>query len=278
MIEHDSHSIRDKVIHLIHGESADRSTEGLENLFLHLAYKAYPGETPPEYVLHSAQVATVTGAELSKMDDIEKEWGMRYAWGHDMGRAVDLGSAHTMAGARILREFGYRPSLITFTLAHHRWGLGVPILSQDNFPEAVDKALSNGTIDSVMDEIVAKRGIAALAVLLADNSKMPVAPGSFETKIVPFNLTNAESLIETQIKRGRYTEGSREHVMDQLGARFLHAMIPHLEKRLGMSYAPDGTGTDSISRAQARWPIDQEQLLAKWEKIHYDVSHEPKIL
>jgi hypothetical protein len=266
-------TIRSRVTALIREtevENPERTTNGLEELFLRLAYHTYSGPIPPEYVYHVGQVKTVTEALLSHTDRTEQEWGKRYSLAHDIGRAVDLGPAHTRAGARILYEYGYDSSLVTYTLAHHRWGLGVPILTPDLFPVAVEEALANGNVDHIMDEIVAKRGIAALAVLLADNSKRPVAPGSYETEIFPFNLDQAEELIGIQIARGRYTRDSREHIIDDLGARFLSAMIPHLEKRLDVRYAPDDIGSDVISRARTRWPEEKEKVLAKWQEIHHE--------
>lgn len=265
--------MRDRVVDLIRGVEVERTTAGLQDLYFRLSHRAFPGIEPHPIVYHVEQVAVVADELLCLTDPMEREWGRRYAIAHDIGRAVDMGPQHTEAGARILREYGFGHSLVTYALAHHRWGLGVPVLIEDKFPEKVSHALENGTISHIIDSIVGARGLAALAVLLADNSKRPIAPEALETEIYPFDLTHADTLINIQIARGRYERGSDKYEVDKIGARFLYTVIPHLEKLLGVRYAPDGSGNDVITRASARWPAAKEAVLAKWQKIHYGEAH-----
>ena len=115
-----------------------------------------------------------------------------------------------------------------------------------------------------LEELVGKNGIESLAVLLADNSKSFLIPGSFEPTIVPFTEELGYALIESQITRGRYERDGYTHGVEITGMKLLVATIPFLEEKLGIHYP------DAIVRAQQRWMHDRAELVALWNDIAYD--------
>jgi hypothetical protein len=68
------------------------------------------------------------------------------------------------------------------------------------------------------------------------------------------------------------------HEKEILGSRFLLSMIPHIERYLGIRYAPDGNGYDVISRARARWPEEKEKVDRIWEQMHKNGGSVEKLL
>jgi putative nucleotidyltransferase with HDIG domain len=224
---------------------------------------------PPEFLFHVAQMDVVVDEELRGQPEATRNHGKQLVYAHDIGRTLDQKQDHTRVGAHLLRDLGFDPSLINFALAHHHWGLGVHGLSSDNFSGRVDAALSNGGIHSIVDDLVQKQGIDAPAVLLADNSKRSVAADSFYTEIYIYNLRHADHLIRMQVERGRLVPDTAAYQKELLGAKFLHALIPEMEKRLGIFYP------EVIARARERWPEAREIAIAKWQNIashHLNVS------
>ncbi|KKW11559.1 MAG: hypothetical protein UY48_C0016G0006 [Candidatus Gottesmanbacteria bacterium GW2011_GWB1_49_7] len=260
--------IRARVHELMKGiEVPPRTTQGLKDLFFSLAHRAYPEEHPPSHVFHVAQMDTLVTQALRFEDATTQEGGKRLVWAHDIGRAVDQGVHHTTAGAKILRDYGFDESMISFALAHHHWGLGVRGLSKENFTSRVSFALTNGGVREMFEELVEKQGIEALVALLADNSKRRISGDSFETEIYPYSADHARQLIEHQIADGKYERGSPTHEKEIVGSQFLYALIPHIEHRLGIRYAPDGSGQDIITRARSWWPVAKESVIAKWKTM-----------
>lgn len=252
---------------LLDGIEPNHTVTGTKNTFLRIAARAYPGPKPPSYVHHAGQMSVLVGELLIHQEPEVQEDGQIFVFGHDMGRAVDMGRLHTLAGARILRKLGYEERFVIFALSHHRWGLGERALSHGGFITLVQDAMENGNFPKAASEIINTHGVAALSTLLADNSKKPIFPGSFDTHIVPYDLGLATSLINAQIERGRYTRESEQHHIDEFGSQFLFALIPHIEEQLGVRYAPDGTGNDAISRSLVRWPEERAVIDRLWTDI-----------
>lgn len=226
---------------------------------------------PPGAIFHIAEVATLTGVTLKNAPPEVQLAGQIKAWTHDLGRTVEKGPLHTAVGARMLEKLGFDLNIVSFALAHHRWGLGLPVLGNGNYPERARQALIDGKEDVLYRENVAKFGIEAMVVLLADNSKILTRPGSYEPTIVPFTEELGLELIQAQIDdRKRFTAESVTHRTELIGMRFLSRSIPFIEKELGIRYNPN-----TIVAAQEEWQRVRPEIVALWQKIAYDQSHVP---
>lgn len=255
-------SMRDRIRPLVTGIEADHTTDGLHTLLYRLAKYSYRGETPPEFLFHVEQTALVTDGLLKKQPDDVRNRGRRKVYGHDIGRAVSHEKEHTVAGARILQELRFEEKLVQFSLSHYHWGLGVYTVGDGNFSGRVADALSNGGIHKIVDEIVAGQGIETLAALVADNSKTRVGT-TYATEIHQYTLKLAYHLIQSLVDKGRLQEDSLDYRKELLGARFLDALIPEVEKRLDVSYP------DVIAEARSQWPQAEQAVIAKWNHEEY---------
>lgn len=261
---------------LVAGHEKPESLTALKRLVLTVASEAtaeadFEPEGPPGAVFHIAEVATLTGRALIDAPERVQIAGQVLSWTHDAGRAVEKGPEHTLVGARMLKKLGFDDKVVTFAYAHHRWGLGIPVFGNGNYPERARQALIEGKEDVLFKEIVNNFGIEALVVLLADNSKMLTRPGSYEPSIVPFTEDLGLQLIQAQIDRKRYEAGSAKHRTELIGMRFLSRAIPFIENELGIRYNPD-----TIMAAQAEWLRVRPEIVALWQKITYDQSHDSK--
>ena len=144
LVEQRNHSLA-----LVEGIHAPESLTRTRQLVIQLAARSYGHEYgrdhPPEYIMHQGQVATGTGELLIDTSVETQRRGQFLAWTHDIGRAVDMGPNHPIAGARMLRALGFDESVVTFALAHHRWGLGEKSFANGNYPGKAQKALEKTT-------------------------------------------------------------------------------------------------------------------------------------
>lgn len=234
------------------------------DLAVHSYKDLYGKDYPPPYLFHVSQVDTGSGAMLVyQPSDVQRRAKM-YAWSHDMGRALDMGRRHSILGARMIESLGMDNHYVRFAAAHHRWGQGLTAYGND-FPMLVDDATQSHNWDSVYRRLdITPLGIESLVVLLADNSKVLRTSGSFEPSIVPYSQALGDELIQDQIKRGRYWEGSYQHHVDQRGAIFLANIIPYLENRLEINYMA------TIEQAQERWPGQRREIVTLWNRFVYE--------
>ncbi|MFZ5844894.1 MAG: hypothetical protein ACOY0S_00305 [Patescibacteria group bacterium] len=254
-------------IALVNGREKPATLMDLKRLVLTCA-GGHLGETvapePPGFIFHISQVATLAGIALIDQPEETQVAGQILAWSHDIGRAVELGRLHTLVGARMLESLGYDKKVVSFALAHHRWGLGLPNPYNGNFPLRVKEALEKDDVGVIFEEMIANFGIEALVVLLADNSKELKTAGSFEPTIVPFNEELGHRLIQVQINHGRYQDGSYTHQVELIGMRFLLRLVPFLEDYLGINYNPN-----VITKARDWWMDERQSLIALWQEVAY---------
>ncbi len=245
----------------------------LKHIVVELAAKERGQEAsfnhPPDYVLHVGQVATLAGISLINEPSEVQEVGQKLAWSHDIGRAVDLGKHHPIVGARMLEELKADSRLALFAVGHHRWGMGERAFANGVFPQEVIEAWKDHTIEKLYDRIEDKFGIASMAVLLADNSKVPAKPGAFIPKICEFTEDLGMRLIDVQIERGRYEKGSLAHRVDMIGMYFLLGMGPYIESRLGIHYP------SIVAQAQHQWEnVGEPEIIDLWNRIAYDPGYD----
>ncbi len=259
---------RDRAIAIIEGIRPPETLTEIRHLVVDLAVQSYGHEygrdNPHPYITHIGQVATVSGELLQHAQVETKRRGQLLSWTHDIGRSIDMGPNHPIIGARMLRALGFDDSVVLFSLAHHRWGVGEKSLANGNYPGKAKIALETGRVAVFLDESIQKHGIESLAVLLADNSKALLTPGSFEPTIVPFTEELGYTLIESQIARGRFERGGYRHGVEVTGMKFLVASIPFLEEKLDIHY------TDVITRSRDLWVHDRAEIVALWNDIVYD--------
>lgn len=248
----------------------------LKHAVLQLTALSHPDalhkDLPPNYIFHIGQVATLTGVMLIDQPEEVQVAGQVLGWSHDIGRVVETGVEHITAGRRILEALHFNGKVAAFTVAHHRWGLGVPKLGgPDNFPQRAREALANGTTEALFTEIRESWGIETLAVLLADNSKEPFMGDGIEQNIIPFTEELGRRLIQNQIDRGRYIPGGPTHEAELTGMKFLCAGVSYIEAYLGINYNPN-----TIIRAREVWQDERHELIAIWREIAYHTFHDPR--
>lgn len=260
---------KERAIALIEDIQPPETLTEIRHLVVDLAAQSYGHEygrdNPHPYITHIGQVARGSGGLLMHTSVETQRRAQILAWTHDIGRSVDMGPNHPIIGARMLRALGFDDSVVLFALAHHRWGLGEKSHANGNYPGKAKIALETGHITEFLDEAVQKHGVESLAVLLADNSKALLTPGSFEPTIVPFTEELGYQLIESQIVRGRFERGGYRHGVEMIGMKFLIAVIPYLEEKLGIHY------TDAITRARDQWEFDRAEIVTLWNQIGHNV-------
>src|SRR3989344_711091 len=226
----------------IQDEPPPQESADMKMLLYRLAAKEYAGENyppghPPEALFHIAQVELITNLLLANQQDDMKERGRIKANSHDLGRTITMDMRHCLLGGIMLRELGVDDDLVYFTVAHHRWGQGVKALS-NGFALEVRKSLHEGTTQGLINDLLSngKADLAGFAVLIADNSKELLTPGSFEPSIVPFDRALGQRLVQKQVDLGRVMSGSHEYQAEKTGMEFLAQVIPVMEDLLSVSY------------------------------------------
>lgn len=261
--------LKNQALDLVRQHAMPTTPEAMKILLYTLAAKQFadaehPLNHPPEALFHIAQVDLIQTLLLQNQPEDVRKKGSMLANSHDLGRMVTMDMRHCLMGGIMFRQLGVDNDLVFFTVAHHRWGQGVKALS-NGFALNVQQALRDGTIRSFITNLLDSRkaDLAGFAVLIADNSKELLTPGSFEPSIVSFDRALGERLVQKQVNLRRIQAGSDEHHAELTGMEFLTQVIPVMEDILHVSYR------EVIAKAQGLWPEHRSHIVALWDEIAY---------